>query len=114
MKIIVFGSYDLSLVNFRGQLLSALVARGYEVVALAPAETSGVPHALKEMGVRYVPVALERTGLSFFSDCRSRQELKAIFYAERPDIVLAYTIKPIVYGVAIAARAGVPLRYALI
>jgi glycosyltransferase involved in cell wall biosynthesis len=33
---------------------------------------------------------------------------------ERPSLVLAYTIKPIVLGIPAASRAGVPKRYALI
>jgi len=114
MKVLVFGGFDLSLLNFRGALLKALVEAGHEVVGAAPAQTVGVPAQLKALGVRFVPVTLARAGMNPLADWQASCALEALFRKEKPDVVLAYTIKPITYGVPAAKRAGVPRIYALI
>ncbi|MBI2814384.1 MAG: glycosyltransferase family 4 protein [Opitutae bacterium] len=112
--MLVLGGYDESLVNFRGPLLRAMVKAGHTVIGVAPTETPGVPQALSEMGVRFVPVALARAGLNPLADLLSLLRLKALFRRERPDVVLSYTIKPVIYGSLAASWSGVPRIYALI
>jgi glycosyltransferase involved in cell wall biosynthesis len=114
MKIIVLAGLDRSLSNFRGPLMRAMIAAGHEVVACAPFESMGIADELAEIGVRFVPVALSRAGLNPLADVRYRRMLRSIFLRERPDVVLAYTIKPIVHGIPVAKRAGVRHCYALI
>lgn len=84
------------------------------VVGAAPAETPDVPKALSEMGVRFVPVTLARAGLNPVADAFSLLRLMTLIQRERPDIVLSYTIKPVIYGSLAAGWAGVPRIYALI
>ena len=112
--VLVLGGYDRSLLNFRGPLLCAMVEAGHTVIGAAPAETPDVPPKLAEMGVRFAPVVLARTGLNPLADVLSLLRLKALFQRERPDIVLSYTIKPVIYGSLAARWAGVPRVYALI
>lgn len=113
-KIVVVGSLDTSLLNFRGSLLRDMVGAGHEVVAVSPAQNPSVPPALAALGVRFVPIALGRTGLNPLADLVTRQRLQRLLERERPSLVLAYTIKPIVLGIPAAAHAGVPKRFALI
>lgn len=112
--VVVLGGYDQSLLNFRGPLLKAMVQAGYNVIGAAPSETPGVPAALAALGVRYVPMAIARTGLNPIADMTSFAQLIRFFRQERPDLVLSYTIKPVIYGTLAAWLAGVPRIYALI
>jgi glycosyltransferase involved in cell wall biosynthesis len=123
MRIAVLGGYAHSLVRFRGPMLQAMVAGGHEVIALAPQVDSAlapdedpgqVPAQLAAMGVRFQPVPLGRTGLNPLADLRSLRALAALFRELRPDLLLSYTIKPVIYGSLAAAWAGVPHRYAMI
>lgn len=114
MRIALVGSYDQSLVNFRGPLIRALAQRGHEVLAVAPAQTEGISRQVAALGARFVPVSLSRAGLNPWQDWRSGRSLQATFSRERPDIVLAYTIKPVSFGIPAAYKAGVAFRYALI
>ena len=91
-----------------------MIAAGHDVVACAPAETPDVGDELAEMGARFVAVALNRAGLNPLADLRYRRLLRDIILQERPDVVLAYTIKPIVHGLPVAKRAGVRHCYALV
>ena len=114
MKIVVLAGYDSSLCNFRGALLRSMVAAGHEVIGAAPKETPGVSKRLAEMNVRFVPTKLSRAGLNPWADALSLRRLRKFFKQERPDIVLSYTIKPVIYGSFGARAAGVPHIYALI
>ena len=114
MKVVVIAGFDYSLANFRLALLRDMVAAGCEVVAAAPAETAGLPEMLRAEGVRFRAVALTRTGLNPWADLQAYRSLLALCSEERPDLVLSYTIKPVVYGSLAARGAGVPRIHALI
>ena len=98
MKIAVIGGFASSLINFRGALLTKMVASGHQVVALAPGEDETVSQALTAMGVRFRPLLLRRTGMNPFSDLVGFVHLCCVLWRERPDVVLNYTIKPVIYG----------------
>lgn len=114
MKIMLLAGFDKSLLNFRGSLIHAMIAAGHQLIACAPAETTGVGDELQKIGVRFEPVRLSRAGLNLLADLRYRRMLRRIVLRVRPDVVLAYTIKPVVHGIPVARRAGVTRCYALI
>lgn len=107
MKLLVIGSLAESLVNFRGDLLRELVARGHQVVGAAPPGPPWVAETLAGWGVRFAPLPMQRTGTSLRQDLELYRAMKRLFAAERPDGVLGYTIKPVVYGSWAAAASGV-------
>ena len=112
--ILVLGSIAGSLVAFRGPLLQALVQRGHRVIACAPAAPAHVVEALTAMGVAYRDVPFDRTGLRPGRDLRTLHALAALFREVRPDIVLGYTIKPVIYGSLVAQLTGVPKQFSMI
>jgi len=115
VKIHILAGLDASLLNFRGSLIRELISAGHEVVCSAPPGKAGVAAALAVMGARFVPVpSLQRAGLNPWHEMATRRELRAIFERERPDVLLAYTIKPIVHGLPAAHAAGIPRLYAMI
>ncbi len=114
MRIVVVGGFAPSLVNFRRELLEALADAGHEVVACASEDDSGVRAELARRGVAYRPIPLSRTGANPLHDLETLRQFHRAWRDLRPDIVLAYTIKPISYGLLAARLAGVPGRYALI
>jgi len=114
MKILVLGGFGQSLVNFRGPLLRAIHQAGHSIVAAAPAGSETVPQALNQLGVRFIPITLARAGLNPLVDVLTLFGLTKLFRRERPNVVLSYTIKPVIYGSLAARLAGVPKIYALI
>ncbi|MBH0113697.1 glycosyltransferase family 4 protein [Novosphingobium sp. YJ-S2-02] len=104
MKVLVLSSLAYSLTNFRGALLQAMRANGHEVVAVAPDRDEAVEEALAKMGVQFRQIPMERTGTSPLADLRLLADYMKLMARERPDLVLAYTQKPIIYG-GLAARA---------
>lgn len=113
-RIVVFGSQAESLVNFRGELIRHLLARGHEVICLAPSGGTEVDATLARWGARRLFLPLQRTGSNPLYDLSALRVLTQLLRAERPDLVLAYTVKPVVYGAIAARRAGVPRMAAMI
>ena len=108
-KVAVIAGYAPSLLNFRGPLIRTLRERGHEVIAFAPEHDVETATELLKLGVRYHPVPFERNGLNPLADLRGTRELTALLRRERPDVVFAYTVKPVVFG-SFAARAAISSR----
>lgn len=114
MKILVLGSYAPSLVNFRGPLIHDLIDAGCRVTACAPGLTEPIRRELQAIGAEAREVPLGRTGTNPLSDWACYAALRRLFRETGPDIVFAYTAKPVIYGMLAAKAAGVPRRVALI
>lgn len=111
MKVLVLASLAYSLVNFRGPLLRQMVAEGHEVIACAPDEDRETIAQLTAMGVRFRTMPMDRTGTNPVRDLATLLAMIQIVRAEAPDVILAYTQKPIVYGGIAARLAGGRARF---
>jgi glycosyltransferase involved in cell wall biosynthesis len=114
--VLVVGNQARSLTNFRGPLLQAMREHGHTVVAAAPRVTHN-PDCVDELariGVTGRDISLSRTGLNAFADVRTIASLLRLIRQEKPQAVLCYTAKPVIFGTIAAALAGVPRRYALV
>lgn len=113
-RVLVIGGWPPSLVNFRGRLMEAMRARGHEVIACAGGADSGVAACLQGMGIRYIPLPLERAGINPLKDLCLIRSMIALMREQQPDVVLAYTAKPVIYGMLAARLAGIRRRHAMI
>jgi len=113
-RILVVASYTPSLVNFRGPMLQMFRDLGHEVLTCSPDPDSDTLAKLTAMGIRHIPFPLHRAGMNPLRDLHTLSALRGIMRRELPDHVLAYTIKPVVYGCRAAHQAGVPHIHALI
>ncbi len=116
MSILLVASFPDSLVNFRGALIDACLARGLAVHVAAPdvPASSPIRHDLEARGVTVHEIPLERTGTDIVADLRLLLHLIGLMRRIRPRRVLGYTVKPVVYGTLAGFVAHVPARYALI
>lgn len=114
IKIAVVGALPLSLVNFRGALLKSLGDKVEQVIALASGASADEVVLIEKVADKYVDYPVARNGLNPLMDLRTLWSLKRIFTAEKPEIVLAYTIKPIIWGGLAARLSGVPNFFALV
>lgn len=114
LRIAIIGNQAFAMVNFRGALIRRLIAQGHEVFALVPDYTPDSRAAVSAMGAIPLDHRLNRTGMNPWNDIGAAWKLRATLAEIAPDLVLAYTVKPVVYGILAAALAGVKRRYALI
>ncbi|MDD2719994.1 MAG: glycosyltransferase family 4 protein [Gallionella sp.] len=104
-KIVIALNTAWNLFNFRAGLIRALVAAGYEVVAVAPND-SYAPR-LAELGCRYIALPMDNKGTNPLMDTILFFRFLRLFWQERPEVFLGYTIKPNIYGSLAAHLTGV-------
>lgn len=116
MKFLLIASYPLSILKFRGALIQALNNKGFEIHIACPdlslfAEEVG---QLKLLGYFLHEIPMQRTGTNPVADLKTLGNIYALLKKIKPDYVLSYTIKPVIYGTLAAWLAKVPHRFALI
>lgn len=116
MKFLLVAGLAESLINFRGPLIAALQVRGFQVHVAAPnlSKNSQIRSTLENTGVVVHEIRLNRTGVHPFADFLTFIQLWRLMRYLRPQYVLAYTIKPVIYGLIAGWCAGVPRRFAMI
>lgn len=116
MRILLVAGLADSLVNFRGPLMAALQERGLDVHVVAPdlPAQSSSRQQLQALGLTVHEVPMARTGTNPLADLRTTWALWRLMRRIRPEKVLGYTIKPVIYGTLAAWLARVPQRFALI
>ena len=106
-KIVIALNTAWNLVNFRSGLIRALVANGYEVVAIAPFDEYA--HRLSDLGCRYIALPMDNKGTHPGRDLLLLWRFFNMLKKERPDVYLGYTVKPNVYGSLAAHALGIPV-----
>ncbi len=112
---LIIGGFAESLLNFRAPVIRALKAKGCRVVVSAPAPFPEQHiQALQAMGAEIRPIRLSRTGLNPLADLLTVWSIWKVIREVRPQAMLAYTVKPVIFGGIATALARVPRRCAWI
>lgn len=116
MRFLLIASFPDSLLQFRGPLIEALLAKGQQVHVAAPnlPLESPLREKLEAKGVQVHEIPLSRTGTNPVADVLLTLYLIRLIREIRPCRVLGYTIKPVIYGTLAAWMAKVPKRFSLI
>lgn len=119
MRFLLIAGLAESVLNFRGALIEALQQQGLEVHVAIPSmagSAMGNPcrPALEVAGLVVHEIDMQRTGTSLLADLRTLSQLRSTMARIKPDYVLGYTVKPVIYGMLAAWLARVPRRFALI
>lgn len=106
MKIAVISPKNKTVFNFRGDLIKDMIAHGNEVIVTGPNED--FMEEIHSLGIsKFTVVPLVKDNTSVLGDLKYCRRLYHYLKAEKPDVVFAYTIKPVVYGSIAARFAGV-------
>ena len=116
MRFLLIAGFPDSLLHFRGPLIQALLDCGLEVHVAAPdlQEGSDLRTRLEAKGLVVHSIPLLRTGMNPLADLKTLFALWCLMHRIRPNYVMGYTIKPVIYGSIAAWLARVKNRYALI
>ena len=97
--ILIISSHAASLINFRLPLIKELISKG-NVVSVATTKykfLENLQNKLIDLGVNIYTFSLSRSGLNFIQDYKSFQEIRKIIKNCKPDIIISYTAKPVIY-----------------
>ena len=114
LHVLVLGVEPQSLINFRKDLIVELKAKECRITVAAHEPSTAQRSVLEALGTDVRTVSFSRTGMNPLRDLATLASLIGLFRKTRPDIVIAYTAKPVIYGALAARMAGVPRFAAMI
>lgn len=116
LKFLIFANYLPHVINFRGKLLESISKLGYEIHILAPELDKHRQefNNLSEQGYHIHSIPLQRTGMNPLADFQTLLSTYRLLRKIKPDVILSYTIKSVIYGTLAAWLAKVPKRFILI
>ena len=95
MRFILVSPKNRTAYNFRGDLIKRIIS-------------------CEALGARFVEIPMNKNGVNPKEDLKYQKALYELFKKEKPDVVLGYTSKPVIYGSIAAKKAGVPHKVAMI
>ena len=101
--LVVTSAFPGSVRIFRGELIKAFILAGYKVTVLSAEASPEVEESITTLGANFKSYSIKRNAIDPVSDYGTLRELRAAYRELNPDLILAYTVKPIIWG-GIAAR----------
>jgi glycosyltransferase involved in cell wall biosynthesis len=105
-KIIFFTNADWHFYNHLLPLALEAKKRGTDVIVLTSIQNH--QNEIERKGLTIIPIKMSRGGLNPFIELTTFIKLFFILFREKPDILLNFTLKPILYGTIISLFAGIP------
>ncbi len=112
MKFILISPKNRTVYNFRGDLIKKIINCGYEVIVTGPNLVD--VEKIEELGARFCLIPMNKNGVNPLHDLKYLNALRKLFKKEKPDVILGYTSKPVIYGSLAAKLAKVPHIAAMI
>lgn len=113
MKILVVSPKNKTVFNFRGDLIKDMIAQGNEVYVTGP--NRDYIEDIMSLGVKeFIEIPLVKDNTSVSGDFAYLKKLKNVMTNVQPEIVFAYTVKPVIYGSLAAKVCGVKKVYPMV
>lgn len=95
-SILIIANDELTIYNFRREILKAFYSHGFKVTVCIP--KGNYTNEIELCGCKVINIAINRHGTNLFQDLKFLQSCIKIIKSYKPDIVLTYTVKPNIYG----------------
>ncbi|MDD4564173.1 MAG: glycosyltransferase family 4 protein [Eubacteriales bacterium] len=105
-KVLVLSNVTYDLYSMRREVVQALLNNGYDVSISAILGRNS--DDFKSMGCKMIDSPVDRRGINPFADFKLLMHYFKLLKANKPDIVLTYTIKPNLYGGIACSRNRIP------
>ena len=105
MKILIITNHSYMLYRFRRELIARLQEE-HEVVLSMP--FVGHEEDFRAMGLRCIHTDVDRRGIDPRTDLKLMATYRRLLRAERPDLVITYSIKPNIYAGFLCGVMGIP------
>jgi len=105
-KILITSNTSWYLFNFRLGLIEELINEKNEIYIVAPEDKYSLK--LIKIGCNFISINFDNKGLNPFKDYISYFNLKKIYNRIKPNLILNYTIKPVIFGSLAAKKLSIP------
>lgn len=113
MKILIVSPKNKTVFNFRGDLIKDMIAKGNEVYVTGP--NRDFEDDIMALGVKeFLEIPLVKDNTSITGDLAYFRKLCEVMKKVQPQLVFAYTIKPVIYGSLAARFCGVKKIYPMV
>ena len=99
-SLLIVGSYIPSIINFRGELIKDILGSGWRVFVAAP-NPDEYPEEIKKiqsLGAVYCEIPMNRVGSNPLQDLKTLFAIRDVIRQNNITNMLAYTIKPVIFG----------------
>ncbi|MEZ8991466.1 glycosyltransferase family 4 protein [Vibrio breoganii] len=114
MSFMLIGALPSSLYNFRGELIKSISCSGLQVISVASGASEKEVEIIESLPSKYLDVYIRRNGMNPLDDIKTLLVFIKVFKKKNPDFVLAYTIKPIIWGGVAARFSKLKCFYAMV
>lgn len=105
MKILIITNHSYMLYRFRRELIAEL-QKEHKVVLSMP--FVGHEDDFQAMGLRCINTDVDRRGINPKTDLKLMKTYRELLKAERPDMVITYSINPNIYAGLMCGTMGIP------
>ena len=112
MKFILVSPKNRTAYNFRGDLVKKIIKAGYDVIITGPNRDN--VEKVEELGAKFVEIPMNKNGVNPLKDFAYMNALRKLFKEEKPDVILGYTSKPVIYASMAGKLAKVPHKVAMV
>lgn len=106
MKILILANHEVSIYNFRRELIEAMLTAGHEVHLSLPYGPK--LDVLIAMGCEFTDAPLDRRGTSPLADSKLLLFYLRLAKRVKPDVMLTFAIKPNIYGGIVSRILKIP------
>ncbi|WP_105123120.1 glycosyltransferase [Streptococcus suis] len=99
MKILILANNDGGLYKFRKELIENLLLKNEVFISLPYGK---LVEKLVEKGCQFIDTPIDRRGINPFRDIATVFAYYKLLRQIKPDLVISYTIKPVIYGGVLA------------
>jgi len=99
----VVANRGFAISNSRIQLLTHYLHLGWRVIVVCDKFDNEIT---KNAALTFEEVKFARSGISLFADCRALISLVRVFIKHKPDLIVSYNAKPVIYGTIASLIAG--------
>jgi len=96
MKIVLFSNSSWSIYNFRGNLIKKLLKNKHQIIILSSRDK--FTDKLKKLGCKFIEIKLNNNKIYPLAEFTIILKIIYIFFKIKPDLILNFTIKPLIYG----------------
>jgi len=104
-KIVLSANTSFNIYNFRYGLIKELINKNYDVLIVAPYDK--YTEKLKKLACKTIDIYINSKSTNPIEDLKTFFQYLKIYKKEKPDIVLNFTIKPVIYSSLACSILGI-------
>tara|TARA_A100001035_G_C27786462_1_gene504676 strand:+ start:2496 stop:3629 length:1134 start_codon:yes stop_codon:yes gene_type:complete len=114
LSVALISNSPQTLINFKGDLIKDLNEKGYKVFVCCSDCSLETIREIESLGGIHINIYLTRLGFNFIKDLSNFKDLKNILSEIKPDYVISYFAKAIIFGNLAAFLSGIKNRFVII